>query len=190
MAKKTRKKPRAKRKRPAPKKSKRVARISLGQAEALVDAYVQDLVRAGVVEKRDQVLVAGSIRRRRPQVKDADLLLVDVSDPAWAKLNRAGGRYAKMASWGPVKAQLRYFKFQIDVRRVDSVASGAALEYFTGPKGHNVGMRAKAKRKGLKLNEYGLFDLASGTRIAGDTERSIYEALGHPWKPPQLRGTG
>src|SRR5438309_10579323 len=74
---------------------------------------------------------------------------------------------------------------QVDLRAVEPAAYGAALQYFTGSKAHNVELRQLAQGKKLKLNEYGLF---RGTRrIAGETEAEIYDALGLDWIPPELR---
>lgn len=140
----------------------------------------------------DQAVIAGSIRRKSPTVRDGDVLLVDVSPGQWSRLERLPR--ATFTQYGPVRAQLVYrprrFKtgLQIDVRRVARQSLGAALEYFTGPRGHNLGMRSKAKSRGMKLNEYGLFDVRTGERLAGETEKGIYEVLDHPWKPPELRG--
>jgi len=77
--------------------------------------------------------------------------------------------------------------FQVDLRIVDTGSRGAALQYFTGSKSHNIALRDRALGRGLKLNEYGLFRIADDTRIAGETEEGIYEALGLPWVPPELR---
>ena len=68
-----------------------------------------------------------------------------------------------------------------------AASRGAALQYFTGSKAHNIELRDRALRQGLKLNEYGLFRVEDDTRVAGDTEASIYEALGLPWIAPELR---
>ncbi len=68
---------------------------------------------------------------------------------------------------------------------VPSESYGAALVYFTGSKAHNIAIRRIAQNKGLKLNEYGVFE--DDKRIAGETEESVYNALGLPWIPPELR---
>ena len=64
---------------------------------------------------------------------------------------------------------------------------GSTLQYFTGAQAHNVRLRGRALRMGLTLNEYGLFSIADGERVAGETEEGIYEALGLRWIPPELR---
>src|SRR5438309_5831897 len=74
---------------------------------------------------------------------------------------------------------------QVDLRAVEPAAYGAALQYFTGSKAHNVELRTIAQDMGYKLNEYGLF---KGTRrVAGKTEQEIYAKLGMDWMPPELR---
>jgi DNA polymerase (family 10) len=89
---------------------------------------------------------------------------------------------------GPTKSSvLTTDNLQIDLRVVAPDSYGAALQYFTGSKSHNVVLRGIAISKGLKLNEYGLFRIDSGDRIAGRSEEEIYAALGLAWMPPELR---
>jgi len=76
---------------------------------------------------------------------------------------------------------------QADVRVVEPAAYGAALQYFTGSKEHNVTLRERAIKKGLKLNEYGVWKVDGGRRVAGKTEEDVYKAVGVPWIPPELR---
>jgi len=64
---------------------------------------------------------------------------------------------------------------------------GAALQYFTGSKQHNVHLREIAKEKGLKINEYGVFDAKTDKKVAGETEESVYQSVGLKWIPPELR---
>src|SRR4029077_17858356 len=77
--------------------------------------------------------------------------------------------------------------FQADLRVVPAESGGAALQYFTGSKAHNIALRDRAIGRGLKLNEYGLFRVADDERIAGETEEGIYAALGLDFVPPELR---
>ena len=86
---------------------------------------------------------------------------------------------------------------QIDLRVVEATSFGAALQYFTGSKEHNVRLRSRARDRGLTINEYGVHQLEAGTsggaslikgrRLAGRTEAEVYEAVGLPWIPPELR---
>jgi DNA polymerase (family 10) len=77
--------------------------------------------------------------------------------------------------------------FQADLRLVAADSRGAAMQYFTGSKAHNIALRDRAIRLGFKLNEYGLFTVADDTRVAGEREEDIYQALGLDWIPPELR---
>jgi DNA polymerase (family X) len=77
--------------------------------------------------------------------------------------------------------------FQADLRLVAADSRGAALQYFTGSKGHNIALRDRAIRLGFKLNEYGLFTIAEDVRVAAEREEDIYTALGLEWIPPELR---
>ena len=76
---------------------------------------------------------------------------------------------------------------QVDVRIFKDDEWGAALQYFTGSKQHNVHLREIAKEKGLKVNEYGVYDVKTGEKIAGETEEGVYNAVGLDWIPPELR---
>jgi DNA polymerase (family X) len=77
--------------------------------------------------------------------------------------------------------------FQADLRLVAADSRGAAMQYFTGSKAHNIALRDRAIRLGFKLNEYGLFTVADDTRVAGEDEEGVYHALGLDWIPPELR---
>ena len=77
--------------------------------------------------------------------------------------------------------------FQADLRLVAADSRGAALQYFTGSKAHNIALRDRAMGLGFKLNEYGLFRLADDTKVAGEREEDIYSALGLDWVTPELR---
>jgi len=159
-------------------------------------AFARALRAADVVHGKRGVSVvfAGSLRRKKPVVADLDVLLVDRTDAQWAKLQAV--RHLALSSWGPKKAAGTFtatvhgkrVPLNVDLRRVATRSLGAALEYFTGPKGHNLGMRMKAKKAGYKLNEYGLYRIKDGARVAGRTEQEIYDVLEHTWKPPELRG--
>jgi DNA polymerase (family 10) len=74
---------------------------------------------------------------------------------------------------------------QVDLRVVAGESYGAALHYFTGSKAHNIAIRRLAQARGLKINEYGVF--RGSRRVAGDTEESVYRAVGLPFIPPELR---
>ena len=142
--------------------------------------YLQSLPGVSRVE------VAGSFRRGRETVGDLDILASAVSG---AKLFAALKRYAdlrELSASGTTKASgILRNGLQVDVRVVAPKSFGAALHYFTGSKDHNIHMRRLAQERNLKLSEYGLF---RGTRrLAGETERGLYRALGLGFIPPELR---
>ncbi len=97
---------------------------------------------------------------------------------------------AEVLTQGPTRATILHQEgLHVDLRVVEPEAFGAALQYFTGSKEHNVRVREIAVRKKLRLSEYGVFD-EGGTRIAGATEEDVYAAVGLPWMPPELRENG
>lgn len=132
------------------------------------------------------VEIAGSIRRRKETVGDADILVVS-SKPAKAmdafvSLAEVG----HVAARGSTKATVRLRNgLNVDLRVVAKESFGAALAYFTGSKDHNVALRRIAQDMGLKLNEYGLY--RGSKRIAGRSEEEVYGALGLSYVPPELR---
>jgi DNA polymerase (family 10) len=94
----------------------------------------------------------------------------------------------EVVAHGPTKSSVRTADgLQVDLRVVQPQAWGAALQYFTGSKSHNVRTREIAARRGLKLSEYGLFRIDDGALLASETEEQVYEHLGLPWIPPTLR---
>lgn len=129
---------------------------------------------------------AGSLRRMRETIGDIDIL-VAAEDPEEV-MKRFVGMSDVVKVWGegPTKASVRVKEgFDIDLRVVPKASFGAALQYFTGSKAHNVKLRQIAIDKGLKLNEYGLF--RGKKRIAGATEEGVYKALGLECPAPELR---
>ena len=89
---------------------------------------------------------------------------------------------------GDTKVSIRVGKaFQVDLRLVEESEFGAALQYFTGSQAHNVHVRRLAKQLGLKVNEYGVFRIEDEIRVAGATEVEVYQSIGLPWIPPELR---
>ncbi|MFP8889409.1 DNA polymerase/3'-5' exonuclease PolX [Natrialbaceae archaeon A-CW2] len=166
----------------------------LGEARPLADDVLAFLEGIDAVDRCE---VAGSIRRWKDTIGDVDVLVAsdagaDVIDAfvGWDSVD------SEIES-GPSKASINVGEMRVDLRVVVPEEYGAALQYFTGSKGHNVRLRNYAIERGLKLNEYGAFDVSEiddpdagqrvGERVAGDTEASMYDALGLPWIPPELR---
>ncbi|MBK7927437.1 MAG: DNA polymerase/3'-5' exonuclease PolX [Bryobacterales bacterium] len=143
----------------------------------------------GETEGVERVVAAGSLRRGRETVGDVDLLVTGPN--AAAALNRfvKHPRVGEVLGHGETKASARVGieGLQVDVRAVPAESFGAALQYFTGSKTHNVALRSLALKQGYTLNEYGLARVEGGERVAGATEEEIYEALGLSWIPPELR---
>lgn len=129
---------------------------------------------------------AGSYRRGKETVGDLDLLVVaDNPQAAMDHFGRFPG-IEKVLARGETKMSVRLqIGTQVDLRSVPEESFGAALQYFTGSKEHNIVLRGRGKDLGLKVNEYGVF--RGEKRIAGRTEEEVYAALGLPWIPPELR---
>jgi len=158
-------------------------RMLLNEAETQATALVAYLQAGGGVR---QIAVAGSYRRRRETIGDLDILVT--SDDSARVMDRfvAYADVADVVSKGDTRSTVKLRGgLQVDLRAVEPAAYGAALQYFTGSKAHNVELRKIAQEHGYKLNEYGLF---KGTRrVAGQTEEEIYAKLGLEWIPPELR---
>ncbi|MBI4492405.1 MAG: DNA polymerase/3'-5' exonuclease PolX [Chloroflexi bacterium] len=163
----------------------RTTRQSLGLALPLAEDLVALLARQAPVER---VSYAGSLRRARETIGDLDLLASGRDPEAIAEAFVGLPMVVEVLSRGPARCSvLAPGGQQVDLRIVDRASWGAALQYFTGSKAHNVRLRELAVRRGWKLNEYGLFDEQSGKRLDDGDEASIYHCLGLSWIPPELR---
>jgi len=153
-----------------------------GVAQELTDLFRQ-------VPGVEAITPAGSLRRGRETVGDLDLLVTGPN--ATAALDKFIGspRVDEVLGRGENKASAKFGHqgLQVDVRALPLESFGAAMQYFTGSKDHNVAIRMRAVRMGLKLSEYGLFRVEDDSKVAGATEEGIYEALGLRWIPPELR---
>lgn len=130
--------------------------------------------------------VAGSIRRHRDTVGDVDVLACAEDAEPVSEVFASLPEVRAVLAHGPTKTLVRLRSgIDADLRVLTPESYGAALLYFTGSKAHNVALRRIAQKKGLKLNEYGLF--RGETCIAGRTEEEVYAALGLPWIPPEIR---
>lgn len=134
---------------------------------------------------------AGSLRRSRETIGDVDVLAT-AEDSAPLMAAFAGlPKVAEVIARGETKTSIRTREgVQVDLRVVPPESWGAALQYFTGSKAHNVRTREIAVRAGLKLSEYGLFSADTGELVVSATEEEVYERLGLPWIPPPLREDG
>lgn len=158
-------------------------RVSIADARTAVEAIVEDLKQLPEVE---QVAVAGSCRRRRETCGDLDVLAT-CSDPG-PPMDRLAAHplVETVLQRGDTKQRVRLRTgIELDLRVVPQSSFGAAMQYFTGSKEHNIVVRQRAKDLNLKVNEYGVF--RGEEQIAGRTEEDVYAAIGLPWIPPELR---
>jgi DNA polymerase (family X) len=159
-------------------------RTLLPRASAVADDIVRYLTQwAGAVE----FLPVGSLRRGCETCGDIDILAVG-GEPGLMDLFVRSPGVERVIARGETRSSIRLTSgIQADLRLVAPESRGAAMQYFTGSKAHNIALRDLAVQRGLKLNEYGLYTVADDSRVAGDTEESIYAALGLSWVDPALR---
>ncbi|MGW7407592.1 DNA polymerase/3'-5' exonuclease PolX [Streptomyces sp. NPDC054833] len=131
---------------------------------------------------------AGSLRRVRETIGDIDILATAEDSAPLMRAFTELPYVTEVIAHGGTKTSIRTTKgLAVDLRVVPPDSWGAALQYFTGSKAHNIRTRELAVHQGLKLSEYGLFDAESGERIVSETEEDVYARLGLPWIPPTLR---
>ncbi|MBI5418682.1 MAG: DNA polymerase/3'-5' exonuclease PolX [Deltaproteobacteria bacterium] len=132
--------------------------------------------------------VAGSIRRWKDTIQDIDVLGTGKNPDAIMKAFTRLPIVQEVLEHGTTKSSVRTAEgVQVDLRVVEPDSFGAALQYFTGSKAHNIKLREMASRRGLKINEYGIFRESDGKKIGGRDEGDVYSALGLPFVPPELR---
>ncbi|MEJ2106780.1 MAG: DNA polymerase/3'-5' exonuclease PolX [Acidiferrobacteraceae bacterium] len=138
------------------------------------------------VKKVRDVVLAGSYRRGRETVGDLDILVtIEEGSPVMDRF-AAYEDVVEVVSKGRTRSTvILRGGLQVDLRAVDPVCFGAALHYFTGSKAHNIQIRRMGQGRGLKINEYGVF--RGDERIAGKTEKSVFQSVGLPFIPPPLR---
>ena len=156
---------------------------------AEADQNVQEILRPHATAGRrwQAIEAAGSYRRGKETVGDLDILVV-ASDAAAVMDRLAAYPGAWPRCWPAARRRCRVrlgSGLQVDLRVVPDESFGAALQYFTGSKAHNIVLRGMAKDRGLKINEYGVF--RGEKSIAGRTEEEVYAALDLPCFPPELR---
>jgi DNA polymerase (family X) len=137
----------------------------------------------------EAVTPAGSLRRGRETIGDLDLLVTGPNATAALDRVAAHPRVHEVLGRGANKTSVKFGRegLQVDVRALEHATFGAAMQYFTGSKEHNVALRQRAIRMGFKLSEYGLFRAEDDVRVAGETEEEVYRTLGLDWIPPELR---
>jgi DNA polymerase (family 10) len=160
-------------------------RVQLGAALDLAEEIIQELSAAGGCQR---CTYAGSLRRMVETIGDIDILVASDTPGPVMEAVRSLSYVDEVMGSGETKTSVRTTKgLQVDVRVVSPGVWGAALQYFTGSKAHNIRTREIAVRKGLKLSEYGVFTAEDEELIVAETEEEVYEHLGLPWIPPVLR---
>jgi DNA polymerase (family X) len=160
-------------------------RIRIDLALDVAETFIDALRPLKQVRRIDH---AGSLRRMKETIGDVDLLVASADAPPIMDAFVGHPTVSRVLAHGETKSSvLTELGLQVDLRVVPKDAWGAAMIYFTGSKAHNIRIRERAVRQGLKLSEYGLFDAASGELLAAETEAQVYERLGMTHIPPALR---
>ncbi|HVO77478.1 MAG TPA: DNA polymerase/3'-5' exonuclease PolX [Methanomassiliicoccales archaeon] len=164
---------------------RRSGRMLLGYAYPIAESIVEYLKKKANTEN---VSLAGSLRRMKETIGDLDILM-GTDDPRWAMdIFTSHPEVAEIVVRGDKKVTVRLQSgVQVDLRVAKEVEYGAAQQYFTGSKDHNIVLRQMAIDRGWKLNEYGLFEKDSGKVVAREKEEDIYKALGLEIMPPEIR---
>ena len=162
-------------------------RIPLAEAYSIAQDLLDHMKGCDAIEN---ISVAGSLRRVKETIGDIDLL-VSAHKDRWHEV------HDRFTDWEEVERVLLKGETkssvilkngrQVDLRTVEPDSWGAALQYFTGSKEHNVRVRDIAKEKGLKVNEYGVFRVSDGKKVAGKTEEEVYAVIGMACPPPEIR---
>ena len=164
---------------------RRQERFLLGAILPVIDEIVAYMKECDAVLRIEP---AGSARRRKETVGDLDILVLSTRPEEVVERFVSMPRVTRVISQGTTRSTVIIgANLQVDLRVIPPESYGSALQYFTGSKAHNIKLRTIAVKKGYKLNEYGLFDRETGERIAGETEESVYKALGLEWIEPELR---
>ncbi len=185
-------------------------RALLGDARPVADRLLEYLLGTDAVERAE---TGGSLRRWRPTVGDIDILVASEAGERAVEAFVDWNGADEVIEAGPTKASVRSNGMRVDLRVAVPGEFGAALQYFTGNRDHNVRLRNRAIERDLKMNEYGVFDVSEvadpdsgegtdgsrtssdgsdgnqrvGERVAGETEERMYEALDLPWIAPEMR---
>lgn len=158
-------------------------RTLLGEIYLTVEELIRYMKKCKAVKKIEP---AGSFRRKRETIGDVDLLATGSNTKKIIDHFIKHPDKEHVMAHGDTKGSLILKgDQQVDLRVVDAKEWGAALQYFTGSKQHNVSLRSIAKEKGIKLNEYGAYK--GKKRIAGETEASMYKCIGMQYVPPEMR---
>ncbi|MFQ5464717.1 MAG: DNA polymerase/3'-5' exonuclease PolX [Thermodesulfobacteriota bacterium] len=163
-------------------------RFTLPSALAWAYAYVEHLKKVPGIK---DIVPAGSLRRWKDSIGDIDILVTCSKPGPVMDAFAAYPEVREVVEKGTTRsAVILKTGIRVDLRVVDRRELGSAMQYFTGSQAHNIAIRDRAKRMGLKVSEYGVF-VEKGEKgekwVAGKTEEDVYRALGLPWIPPELR---
>jgi DNA polymerase (family 10) len=166
----------------------------LGDTVPLSEEVVTYIENAAAIDRCE---VTGSLRRWRATIGDVDVLVSSADAEAVVEAFTDWSGADDVIEAGTSKASIRSDGTRIDLRVIVPEEFGAAIQYFTGSREHNIAIRNRALARDMKVNEYGIFDISAvedpdagqrvGERVAGETEREVYEALDLPLIPPELR---
>ncbi|MCK4261848.1 DNA polymerase/3'-5' exonuclease PolX [bacterium] len=160
-------------------------RMLLGKAYPLAQSIIGALKKLPEV---DRISPAGSLRRMKETIGDIDILVTSRKPTKVMEVFISLPQVTGVLASGETKSSVIMGEgLQVDVRVVKPDSFGAALQYFTGSKPHNIKLRELANKRGLKINEYGVFRIKSGKKVAGKEEEDVYAALDLPYIPPELR---
>lgn len=158
-------------------------RFLLGEILPIANEVLKQLQRLPEVERLN---TAGSLRRMKETIGDVDFLVISTNPARVMDFFVSLPGVVKVWGKGATKSSVHLQEgFDMDIRVIPPESYGAALQYFTGSKDHNIALRKIAIDKGFKLSEYGLFQ--GPQMIAAETEEEVYAKLGMPWIPPELR---
>jgi len=155
--------------------------VGLSYAQALVE-YLKGVKGVKRLEP------SGSTRRRCETIGDLDILAIcEKNSPIMDRFTSYDGVEEVIAK-GETKSSVRLgCGLQVDLRVLERGSFGSGLQYFTGSKAHNIALRSRANDRGLKLSEYGVFEISTGKKVAGKDEKEVYGVLDLPLIPPELR---
>lgn len=160
-------------------------RYPIGRMRPVAEEFMDGLRRGAPV---GEISVAGSLRRWKETIKDIDILVTSRAPQKVMEVFVNLPQVKEVTMKGPTKSSVVTNEgIQVDMRVVSGESFGAALAYFTGSREHNVRLREMAVRKGLKINEYGIFDVKTEKKLGGAKEEDIYRILGMPYIAPELR---
>jgi len=164
---------------------RRTERYPIGRVLPVAEDILKKLTETAPVK---ECSLAGSLRRWKDTIKDIDILATSRNPEKVMQVFVHLPQVKDVLMKGPTKSSIiTHEGIQVDLRVVERESFGAALAYFTGSKAHNIRLREMAVKKGLKLNEYGIFDVKTGKKIGGRDEADVYKALDIAFVPPELR---